>query len=62
MGWSLTRAVSSTRGGWARDILQLGPQWLVVLAILLVHQLTVGLVPAPACQVEWSHRNVTYFI
>ena len=52
VGYSFTRPEPTTLTGGLRhleDVVHLLPQWAVMLALLLVHQLVVNLVPAPGC-------------
>ena len=53
VGYSFTPATPytvSTKVAQLVDIVQLAPQWAVMLTILIVHQCIVSLVPAPGCQ------------
>ena len=56
VGYSLTPASPSEnkRLSQVLDIVQLAPQWLVMLALLFVHQCIVYLVPAPGCDAGYA--------
>ena len=54
VGFCFTRSTKQSRGGWARDLLQLWPQWVVMLLLLTLHQLLVYLVPVPGCKVNYG--------
>ena len=58
VGYSLTRAETRQSAGlwWARvaDIVNLLPQWAVMLCVLLTHQLIVTLVPATDCEAGYA--------
>ena len=52
VGYSLTRPSPTTYTGALRhlqDLLHLLPQWAVMAALLLLHQLVLHLVPSPGC-------------
>jgi len=58
VGYCFTKAESYQTAGlwWAKiaDIVQLLPQWVIMLCILLLHQLVVVLVAAPGCDPGYS--------
>jgi len=58
VGYSFTRADTRQSAGlwWAKiaDIVNLLPQWVVMLLILATHQLVAYLVPAPGCDAGYA--------